>query len=127
MEWKPIQRSKQRVLGVHPQYRGLLEVEVELSQRPPAEWGEAFLHPEGVEVSVSMHRPRLSGSIIYITPPDDQVEEYVRHVDERISAANATYEQRILPRARIAEDAENRSRDEERRRLEEAKKRLQGL
>jgi hypothetical protein len=39
-----------------------------------------------------MHPPRLSGSTIYIRLPDQEVEAYIEHVDERISAANAAYE-----------------------------------
>lgn len=76
---------------------------------------------------MSMHPPHLSGSTIYIRPPDRELEAYIEHIDERISAANATYEARFLPQARAAAQAENQVKEEERRRLEEARKKIDGL
>jgi hypothetical protein len=115
------------VLGVHPEYSGLLEIEVELDPYPPRGWEQGFNHPEGVGISLSMHPPRLSGSTIYIMPPDKQVEDYIKHIDERIDAANAIFEKRHLPELHAAEDARNKAEDEKRQRLEEAQRKLKNL
>ena len=49
-----------------------------------------------------MHPPELSDSTIRIRLPDDELGGYVRHVDERIGAANERYELNVLPRLREA-------------------------
>jgi hypothetical protein len=127
MEWKPIGRGRPQVLGVHPQYRGLLEIEIELDSMPSAEWVQAFNHPAGVSMSMSMHPPRLSGSTIYIRPPDQELASYIEHIDERIAAANATYEARVLPQERAAALREKQVKEEETRRVEEARKKSEKL
>jgi hypothetical protein len=127
MNWQPITRGKPQVRGVHPTYRGLLEVVVELDRRPPDGWAQCFDHPEGVGMSLSMHPPRLSGGTIYLMPPDGEVEQYMAHIDERIRAANTSYEQRILPQVRAAEVVKQQAADEEQRRLTEARRKLEGL
>ena len=127
MNWQPIRRTNSEIIGRHSRYMGLLEVEIEISGDPPGEWAQAFQHPEGVGISLSMHPPRLSGAIIYITPPDNEIESYVAHVDDRIRAANATYEKRYLPNILDREEARNQAAEEERLRLEDARRRLKKL
>jgi hypothetical protein len=74
-----------------------------------------------------MHPPRLSGSDIYITPPDNEVERYISHIDERIAAANVAYEKHILPKVRAAEEAEARAKEDEKRRLDEVRRKIENL
>ena len=74
-----------------------------------------------------MHPPSLVGSAVKITPPDDQLEEYVRHVDQRIAAANAYYEGEILPAITSEQAARQAEREDARTRIENAERRLDNL
>ena len=127
MTLTPLSRGKLQAKGSDPEYRRLLRIEVELSQTPPPGWAEEFQNPVGLGIPMSMHPPRISGRNVYLSPPDDQVEEYVKHLDERIAAANKGYEQRVLPKVRAAEEARRQADEEEKRRREEAQRRLDKL
>lgn len=127
MDWKPVTRGKARALGVHPENRQALAVEVDLDRLPPAGWDAFFERPEGVGISMSMHPPRLSGRTIHIMAPDTELENYLANVDARIGAANATYEKRVLPQVRAAEAAAADAKKEEQRRLAEAQRKLEKL
>ncbi len=127
MTWTPISRGKPQAKGSDPEYRRLLRIEVELSQVPPDGWEAEFNNPEGLSVSMSMHPPRLRGRTVYLTPQDDQLEEYVKALDDRVAAANKGYERRILPRLQAAEQARRQADEEETRRREDAQRRLDKL
>ena len=64
-----------------------------------------------------MHRPSINGNNIEITPPDDEIEKYVAHVDERIAAAIAEAQEQAR------KDAET----EHVRRMADAQSRLDAL
>src|SRR6266404_7135026 len=100
--WQAITRGQPEVDGVDADYPGLLNVRVPLSAYPPDEWQDFFLRPVGVGLSMSMHSPDLRGDEVVLRPPDSEVERYVKHVDERIVAANARYEAEVLPKRRAA-------------------------
>jgi len=127
MNWTPIARENPEVRGIDPQAPGLLDVTIRLRPTPPREWVELFEHPPGVSISMAMHPPRLSGATVRIRPPDDELEAYLAHVDQRIDAANREFEERFLPqiRARAAREAQNT--EQERLRIEEAKRKAQDL
>jgi hypothetical protein len=127
MSWEPIRRGKPEVQGVHSEYSGLLRVRIPLEGSVTEEWSHHFLHPTGVGISLSMHPPELSGRSVRIQPPDDELKQYVRHVDERIRAANERYEAQVLPR--LEAEANKRANAEERRaqRLEAARRAASGL
>jgi len=126
-EWTPINRDEPRVEGVDPDAPGLLDVRIRLDAHPPDEWMEFFLRPVGVGISVSMHPPKLFGDEIRLRPPDNEVEKYVLHVDERIAAANKRFQSEVLPRRRREQDAAQRARQEQEQRLAEARQRLTKL
>lgn len=118
MTWEPITRTVQTVEGVDPDASGRLRISITLSAQPPKEWVRFFEHPVGVEMSLTMTPPRLSGSRVYIRPPDDQVVAYISHVDERIRAANSRYEVEALPKDEAdAERAGADAAEAERRRI----------
>ena len=100
MKWVPITRRTPKVVGVNRKYAALLDVEMDLSQSPPDGWAGAFMQPSGIPITMGMHPPRLEGSTIILTPPDDQVEACVAHVDARIAHANERYERFVLPPGR---------------------------
>lgn len=100
--WQPVTRGRPEVQGAHPEYPGLLRVRIPLEGSVTEEWSYYFLRPVGVGISLSMHPPELCGRTIRIRPPDDELECYVRHVDERIGAANERYESEVLPRLQEA-------------------------
>jgi hypothetical protein len=127
VEWQPITRDKPEVHGVNAQYPGLLDVSIRLSSYPDDAWSQFFLSPSGVGLPLSMHPPKLSGKAIFIRPPDNEVEAYVRHVDERLDAANRYYENTVLPRLRAQREAERRASDEKQERLDAARRRIEEL
>lgn len=126
-DWTPIERTGVEVLGVDPDASALLKARITLSSSPPPQWKEYFDAPIGVQVDMSMHPPRLAGSTldpsIFIRFEDDHLERYVQHVDERIAAANARYEETVLPRLRAEAEDQRRRLEDEQRRLEDARRR----
>jgi hypothetical protein len=100
----------------------LLDVDIDLTPDPPAEWARGFEHPVGVGISMSMHPPVLSGATVHIRPPDNELEKYVAHVDERIAAANAYYEREVLPALDRAEAEERQHQEDEQKRIDDAKR-----
>ena len=74
-----------------------------------------------------MHPPTLVGDAVKITTPDDQLEEYVRDVDQRIAAANTFYESEILPAITAERSARETERDDARTRIENAERRFDNL
>src|SRR4051812_39513571 len=96
-----VERGKPDVLGPDPTAPGLLLIDVPLTPHPDRAWAEIFGGssffdaPPGVSMSVSMHPPRLMGGKVQLRTPDAEVEKYLQHLDERITAANAEYQRRV--------------------------------
>jgi hypothetical protein len=126
-DWTPIRRGEPRVLGVHPQYSGLLRIEIRLDPSPPVGWAQGFSSPRGVGIPISMHPPEIRGGSIYITPPDDEVEKYVAHIDERIAAANRVYQDEVMPDLRRRAERDAAAKAEEQRRITDAQQRIDGM
>jgi hypothetical protein len=126
-EWTPIRRSGHSIRGPDREEPGLLVVDLRLNKEPPAEWASFFARPVGVSTSSSIHPPSLVGSAVKITAPDAQLEEYVRHVDQRIAAANAYYESEILPAITTEQAVRKAEREDARTRIENAERRLDNL
>lgn len=127
MDWKPITRGKPQVKGVNSEYSGLLDVAIPLEGDIDINWAEFFENPVGVSISLSMHPPKLSGRTVYIRPPDEEVEAYVKHVDERIAAANARFQTEVLPKIQQKEERDRADREERERRIEGVRRRLEDL
>ena len=127
IDWTPISREKPEVKGVNARYSGLLDVDVRLSSPPPSEWAAFFSRPFAVPTKLSMHPPRLSGSTVKLMLPDNEFEEYMQNLDARIAAANDYFERHIVPELQAADAQETMRRDEERKRIEEARRRADRL
>lgn len=129
MDWRPITRSRVSDDAVerHPRAKGLLEVRIQLSEEPHPDWAQAFERGFGATINLSMHRFRLNGDEIVITPPDDELEAYVAEVDNRIAAANAWFEKEVLPRLTERERSEQARDDEETEKLANARRRARDL
>jgi hypothetical protein len=126
--WTRIIRSgPPKRLKVDEKYRGLLNVELALNATPPPEWAYAFANPSDVPISLSMHPPELSGSTVRIRPPDEQFGSYVDHVEMRIIAANKWYEEHVLPQRLVGEERQQSDRDEEKERLDRAKREAEDM
>jgi len=123
MNWMPITRSKPEVKGVNARYSGLLDVEVRLSSPPASEWAEFFSRPFAVPTKLSMHPPRLSGSTVRLMLPDNEFDEYIQNLDGRIAAANDYFERQVLPGLHAGQARETQRRDEEQKRIQEARRR----
>lgn len=121
MEWKRIARGEPVVEGVHRDFAGLLQVEIPLDQEPPGDWVACFLNPPGIPVSFSMHAPEVHGNTVTVTPPDAELEKYLQNVDDRIAAANRSYEADHLPRVRAGQARLDREEQKEADRLAEAR------
>ena len=98
-----------------PAATGLLLIDVPLTPSPDEAWAAIFgsddpWHaPPGVSISLSMHPPRLFGGKVQLRSPDAEVERYLQHLDDRITATNSEYKRRIIPeqeRASRAAEAE---------------------
>ena len=127
MEWVPITITGRKVVGRNRQYSGLLDVEIELSGTPPRPWAEFFQSPSGIGISISMHPPSLSGSKVKITPPDDEVESYAKHIEERVAHTNRWFEETALPQINAAEERQRAENEAEAKRLKEAQRKLDEL
>jgi hypothetical protein len=124
MEWEPITITGRKVRGPNSQYAGLLDVDIELSHRPPKVWARFFENPSGIGISLSMHPPTLSGSTVRITPPDDGVEKYAQHIEERLAHTNQWFEETALPQINAAEERQRAEDEAEAERLQEAQRKL---
>ena len=102
-----------------------IQVRIPSTTTPPAEWIEVFDNrPPGVGHSVS---PQLRGATIYLSAPDDEIEKYVAHAKDLVEATNAHYNENAAPRLRAEHDDAAAKKAEETRRLEDARKRVEGL
>jgi hypothetical protein len=128
MAWTRIVRSgKPRVKGINSQYSGLINVEVDLEPTPPREWADFFSQPLAVPTKASMHPPKLSGSTVMLQPPDNELEAYVANVDARIEAANDFFERQVLPSLEAAEVQARQRRDDDQRRIDDARRKAEDL
>jgi len=128
MAWTRIVRSgKLRVKGINPQYSGLIDVEIDLKPTPPREWADFFSQPFAVPTKASMHPPKLSGSMVMLRPPDNELDDYVANVDQRIEAANAFFERQVLPSLEVAEAQARKRRDDDQKRIDDARRSAEDL
>ena len=125
--WEPIERVDVKVKGVDPDDTSFLVVEVTLSATPPGEWPHRFENPVGVEVPTSMRPPKVERSVVRFRVADDQLEEYVRTLDQRIAAANAYYEDDVLPARRAAEQRKLDEASMRDQRIADAQRRVDAL
>lgn len=123
--WIYVERTHIEVEDIDPQAPDRLQVRVDLNRVPEPEWTEFFAEPAGLSVPASMHAPRVVDDTIRLRPPDDEVEQYIAHVDERVTAANEYYATRVLPRRRAEADQRDREAAERQRRLEDARRRIE--
>jgi hypothetical protein len=124
-----ITAGKPELVGIYEQAPGLIRIRLPLSPRPDARWITIFNElPPGVTSSMSMHHPpqASSGSIAGLTP-DDMIESYVAHIRERVAGANTYYNAEIAPGLKAAVERVVADDDEEQRRLNEIRKRLENL
>lgn len=124
MRWEPITITGRRVKGRNAQYEGLLDVDIDLSTTPPTAWAQFFMNPSGIGISISMHPPSLSGSTVHIRPPDDEVERYAKHIEERVAHTDRWFEETALPEISAAEERQRAEKEAEAERLREAQRKL---
>jgi hypothetical protein len=67
------------------------------------------------------------GSTVFLRPSDEKVEQYLGSLQERVEGTNAEYARRVEPELRRQEQAEAAPIAEEKRRVEEAQRRLDEL
>jgi hypothetical protein len=96
MEWEPITITRRKVRGRNA------------STRVCWTWTSSF-HTDRRSLGAVLREserdrhlavdapPTLSGSTVRITPPDDDVEKYAQHIEERVAHANQWFEETALP------------------------------
>lgn len=122
-----MERINIEVEGIDPEESGLLQIRIDLNRVPEAEWQAFFENPADGALPPSMPPPRLVSDAIRIRPPDDEVENYVEHVDERITTANEQYARQVLPQLQAEEADRDREAREQKRRLQDAQNRIDAL
>lgn len=125
--WIYVERINIEVEGIDPQESGRLLIRIDLNRVPEAEWQSFFETSSAGASSPSMNPPRLVSDTITIRPPDEEVETYVEHVDERITTANEQYASRILPQLQAEEAERDREASEQLRRVQDAQSRIDQL
>lgn len=120
-----IEMGKPNVVGVNREHSGLLDVEVPLAPSPDRHWTQIFNDgPPGVPYSPAREAPRLSGSVVYMRPSDDDLERSVEYLKIRVAGTNAYYNREVAPRLKQAHEAQEAEEAERARRVEEARRRL---
>jgi hypothetical protein len=120
----PITRGTPDVIGIDPDYPGLLQVHVYLEPTPDQHWAAIFQSPSGYGHPLSMHRPVLTHDRVEMRPPDNEVTKYVEKLDERIRLTNEQWERDVLPQLEAARIAKRTAEETARKRVEDAKRAL---
>jgi hypothetical protein len=85
MEWRSIEMQRAEPT-IDPE-SGRLVVRIELSPIPDDQWLELF---RAAETPEAMRPPVVDAAgWISIEPPDDEIQAYLHHLQERIDAANS--------------------------------------
>jgi len=125
MEWSSIERIGKIVED--DLSNGLLKIRIELSCNPPKEWMQAFKEAIGSCKSSTIHPPSIDGKNIYITPPSDKIDMYIRHIDERISGANQYYKNTVFPKMQQKEAAREADDKRKSNRIDKAQSELDNI
>jgi hypothetical protein len=95
----------------------LLSVVARLDESPPIELAECFGRDyEGPAWPSGLEAPTLDGSVITFRVRPEDVVRYRDALGARLAAANRRFAEVIVPRA-LAREAQQRAREEERRRI----------
>jgi hypothetical protein len=81
--------------GISAEATGLNVYEWKLSRIPDGNWVQ--LLGNEMSLSVSFHPIRVSGDVVALTPPEEQLQAYADHLRTKITATNAKYRSTVLP------------------------------
>lgn len=128
-KWEPIRRTgKPYPQSVHPEDPSRLVVRVPLSTRPPKEWSSHFVRSYTENHRMPWFReglvpaPRIEEDAVVIAPLDNELEAWVVGIDQKIQQANEFYEQYVVKPMEARQEAARAAEEDERRRLEEARR-----
>ncbi len=127
MEWSQIERIGKPVVNAARDSSSLLNISIELSRNPSREWKQAFMEAKEACKLSNIHPPSIDGKNIYITPPSDKKELYIKHIDERIAGANKYYKNTILPMLQQNEIRRETEQKHKRNRIENAQSDLNNI
>jgi hypothetical protein len=120
-----IKLGQAQVLGIDSEASGLLNVVVPLEPIPDRAWAEVFQSgPPGPMWPISMHPPHLSRDEIRIRPPDQELEQYLAALNQRVEATNSYYAQQIAPQLKAEQERKEADEAERQRRIDEAQRQL---
>jgi hypothetical protein len=123
-----IKLGKPKVVGIDPQYSGLVVVRIPLTPSPDQHWTEIFNRtPPGVSYSVSMERPKVGSGGIELRVAENQVEKGYEAARAFAEGANRYYAERIEPQLRRQREEREREEAERKQRLADAQRRLDQL
>jgi hypothetical protein len=127
-DWEPIRRqSPPDVEGVVGRDR--LAVSIVLNRVPEEKWVRYFemTFARRQDEPGEFPLPQVSGSVIRIQPLDNELESWVKNIDDVIEQANRYYESSVLPDLRATEERQVEADRERERRIEEARRRAKNL
>ena len=75
-------------MGIHPRYARLLVIQFSLDRTPTPVWVEHFLATAKELPWVEVHPPHVQGDKIILNPTDEEIEQEVAHIEERIQLTN---------------------------------------
>jgi hypothetical protein len=127
--WEPIKREG------HPEVRDLhggnrLNVAIQLSALPPTEWVRFLLasyEERSRDSGPDFPMPRVEGKRILIAPLDAEFADWVRGMDKGIEEANTYYETAVLPLKQAKEQAQHAADEQDRQRLDDARRTAEEL
>jgi len=131
--WEPITRvGHPDPHGPHGRNPRRLDVSIALSAVPPPEWAR-YVVGWYRQAHVNMPEeepwayPRVEGNEIRFAPLDDDLEGWVRGIDERITEANEFYVSTIAPQKAAEAEKRQAAEEETRRRMKEARRKAENL
>jgi hypothetical protein len=97
-----------------PTTRNGTEWEIVLSGEPPAEWMQLFRHPDEPSAVAVPQGVFFRGRIALFRAGDDQVEHWIKSIDQWIAAANRRYGELVDEEKRRRAQHESAATDKER-------------
>lgn len=123
-----IQAGRPELVGVDPHYSGLVRIRLPLNPPADTDWIKIFNElPPGVSYTLDLHHPVASQRSIEGLTPDDRVESYVAHIRERVDGTNRFYNTDVASRLKQEADRRREAAAEQRRRLDDVRKKFENL